>query len=362
MQTDDLVFSAACYCLGTRILTADGEWRVESLQPGQTVTTLSGDAHIERRITWIGRRHIDLTVHPHPDWVAPVRIRRDAIADGVPHTDLLVSPDHAIFLDGRLIAARQLLNGSTIRRETGWRAVEYFHIELDSHAILRAEGLAAESYLDTGNRGLFTNADEPLVLHPDLMDAGDSPSRQSGCCAPFVFDEDTVYPVWQRLAARAATLGEPPVLASTTTDPDLRVVAMGHTIKPVHADGDGAVFVLPRGAMEARLVSRAQNPTEVRPWLDDRRTLGVLVVGLMVRAGGEVWPLLLDDPSLAEGWWAPERHDKSLLRWTNGNAVLKLPQSGKPAILEVRLARGMVYVAEPPPATLASPVGRAAAG
>ncbi len=305
------MFSPACYCAGTRILTVDGELPIESLAPGQAVITLSGDARVARPVKWIGRRRINLAAHPHPDLATPVRIRRNAIADGVPHADLLVSPDHAIFLDGRLIAARQLLNGSTIRRETGWRAVEYFHLELDSHAILLAEGLPAESYLDTGNRGLFTNADEPLMLHPDLMDAGDSPSRQSGSCAPFASDENTVSPVWRRLAARAASLGEPAILASTTADPDLRVVAMGRTIKPIQADGDRAVFVLPRGTTEARLVSRAQSPTEVWPWLDDRRTLGVLVAGLVLRAGGECGRCCWTRRPSSRAGGAPERHGKA---------------------------------------------------
>ena len=48
----------------------------------------------------------------------PVRIRRDAFAENMPHRDLLVSPDHAIFVDGKLICARQLMNGTTIRQET----------------------------------------------------------------------------------------------------------------------------------------------------------------------------------------------------------------------------------------------------
>ena len=87
--------------------------------------------------------------------VAPIRIQRDAFADGMPHRDLVVSPDHAIFVDGKLICARQLVNGTTIRQELDWTAVDYYHVELDQHAILLAEGLPAESYLDTGNQRLL---------------------------------------------------------------------------------------------------------------------------------------------------------------------------------------------------------------
>ena len=178
-----------CFAAGTRILTTTGERRVETLTQGDLVLTVSGAERSAQPVKWLGHRRIDLTAHPRPETVAPIRIRRDAFADNMPHTDLLVSPDHAIFVDGKLICARQLVNGTTICQEKGWTAVEYFHVELDAHAILFAEGLPAESYLDTGNRGFFANSGEPLVLHPDLTDETDYPSREAASCAPFVWDE-----------------------------------------------------------------------------------------------------------------------------------------------------------------------------
>ena len=149
--------TVVCYAAGTRILTVTGERTVESLMQGDIVLTLASGELVPQPVRWIGRRRIDLTAHPRPETVAPVRIRRGAFAENMPHRDLLVSPDHAVFVDGKLICARQLVNGTTIRQETGWAAVEYFHVELDAHAILLAEGLPAESYLNTGNRGFFAN-------------------------------------------------------------------------------------------------------------------------------------------------------------------------------------------------------------
>ena len=159
-------FSFACFAAGTRILTTGGQVPVEALRVGQQVVV--GRSGGVRSIRWIGHRSIDLTRHADPGLVRPIRIRADAFADGVPLRDLLVSPDHAIYVDGMLIPARLLRNGATIVREDRLRAVRYFHVELDRHDIVLAEGLPAESYLDTGNRGVFENADEPLVLHPDL--------------------------------------------------------------------------------------------------------------------------------------------------------------------------------------------------
>jgi hypothetical protein len=120
-----------------RIRTSDGEQPVEMLRVGQHVITLVDGEEVAQTVRWLGHRRIDLTKHPRPETVAPIRIERDAFADNVPHRDLLVSPDHAIFVDGKLICARQLVNGSTIRREKGWSSVDYYHVELNEHAWFR---------------------------------------------------------------------------------------------------------------------------------------------------------------------------------------------------------------------------------
>ena len=178
------VTDVVCYARGTMIRTPDGELPVEKLRPGKQVVTLVDGAEVPQTVKWVGHRRIGSTGHPRPETVAPIRIERDAFADGMPHRDLLVSPDHAIFVDGKLICARQLVNGTTIRQERDWTAVDYYHVELDQHAILLAEGLPAESYLDTGNSGFFANSGAPLVLHPDLTDETDYPTREAGSCAP----------------------------------------------------------------------------------------------------------------------------------------------------------------------------------
>jgi hypothetical protein len=316
---------------------------VESLLQGDIVLTLAGGELSAHPIKWIGRRRIDLMAHPCPETVAPIRIQRDAFADNTPHTDLLVSPDHALLVDGKLIAARQLVNGTTIRQETTWTAVEYFHVELDHHAILLAEGLPAESYLDTGNRGFFANSGEPLVLHPDLTDETDCPIREAGSCAPFAWDEATVRPIWQRLAERAAALGQPVISPEITNDADLHLVIKGRTVRPLYAENGLFIFALPRGATEARLVSHAASPADARPWLDDRRLLGVNVQQIVVRDAAEVTTIALDDPILSQGWWDVERGGLSMRRWTTGNALLSLPRMHGVAMLEIR-AGGLDYV------------------
>ncbi len=46
--------------------------------------------------------------------------------------------------------------------------VAYYHIELENHGVLLAEGLPAESYLDTGNRSSFVNGGPVVQMPADL--------------------------------------------------------------------------------------------------------------------------------------------------------------------------------------------------
>ncbi len=337
--------SAVCYVAGTRILTATGEQRIESLMQGDLVLVLTDDKLIPRPVTWLGRRRIDLAAYPRPETVAPIRIRRAAIADSMPHRDLLVSPDHAIFIDGKLICARQLINGTTICQETGLVSVEYFHVELDTHAIVLAEGLTSESYLNTpGTRRFFTNADGPVALHPELTKT-DYPSREAGSCKPFVWDEENVRPVWQRLAERAEALGQPVPKLDATTEPALHIVAKGVKLQPLSVENGLYVFLLPDGTTEVSLVSRAGKLTDTRPWLEDRRCFGVYVDRMSLRGTGGIRQIPLDHPNMLRGWWPVERYGAVLRRWTDGNAVVPLPALNGPAVLEIRASRGdMTYV------------------
>jgi hypothetical protein len=183
------------------------------------------------------------------------------------------------------------------------------------------------------------------VLHPDLTDETDYPTRQAGSCAPFVWDEASVRPVWQRLAERAEALGQPAQHADTTTDPGLRIVVKGRMVKPLYGENGLFIFALPKGATEVRLVSRAGAPTDTRPWLDDRRSLGVSVERVLLRGANEMREIPLDHPDLSQGWWAVERDGAALRRWTNGAAVLPLPAMDGPTMLEIRANNaGMSYL------------------
>jgi len=357
--------AAACYAAGTRVLAAQGEVPIERLAVGDQVRTRFGGL---LPVRWIGQRRIDCRQHRDPLAVRPVRVAANAFGAGLPSRDLFLSPDHAVAMDGVLIPIRLLANGGSIRQETDTATVHYFHLELDRHDLLWAEGLEAESYLDTGNRAMFANAadagtpdagaeaqccfDTDAWLHRDT-DA--QLRREMGSCLPFLDDPAQVEQLWRRLAARSVQLGMLLPQVATTPDPALRVAAGSSRFAPVLHDGGCYTFVLPPLPNGARLQSRCAVPSALRPWLEDRRLLGVMVQRLTIRLSGAVIDLALDNPRLNDGWWLPEQGGGGLWRWTDGDAAL--PAIGGPSILTVALGDTMPYpLAEPESAGALPPV------
>ena len=146
-----------CYCAGTRIATPTGEAPVESLRPGNDVRLADGRV---LPIRWVARQTVSRRF-ADPLRALPVRISAGALGGGLPIRDLLLSPGHAVLLHGLLVQASALVNGSTIRRETAMpERFTYWHLELPEHALLLAEGIPAESFLDGVEALPFDNAAE----------------------------------------------------------------------------------------------------------------------------------------------------------------------------------------------------------
>ncbi len=196
-----VITDTPCYASGTRILTATGEKLAEDLAVGDTVITVREGGPAMRKIIWTGRRSIDITRHPRPELAWPIRIQAGAFSTGIPARDLRLSPHHAVYADGCLFEAQSLVNGITIVQEQHTRHVTYHHIELEEHDIILAEGLPAESFLDTGNRNMFDHVTAPVVLHPDFRPQGDE-----GFCVPLVREGAALDALHARLRERAEML------------------------------------------------------------------------------------------------------------------------------------------------------------
>jgi T5SS/PEP-CTERM-associated repeat protein len=186
--------TAPCFCGGTLILTDRCEVPVEDLRIGDNVVTSAGTT---RKIKWIGRRSYSGRFVMGRRDILPIRIKAGALRDGVPRRDLWISPHHAMYLEGVLIEAKDLVNSATIAQAERVERVEYFHIELDTHDVIIAEGALSESFLDDDSRGMFHNAHEYWALYPD---ASCGPPRY---CAPRLDAGYEVEAVRRRIDARA---------------------------------------------------------------------------------------------------------------------------------------------------------------
>ena len=194
-----------CFATGTRIRTLSGDVYVEDLRIGDLVVTSSG---LPSPVVWLGHRTIDCRNHPRRAEVLPIRVTSHAFGESLPLRHLFVSPGHSICVDACgevLIPAGSLVNGTTIV-QVDVEMVTYWHVELDKHEIILAEGLPCESYLEMGNRNFFAeNGTVALGGKPDA-----AVRTHTDFCRPYYADGPLVDAVRARLLARAdAVLSEP---------------------------------------------------------------------------------------------------------------------------------------------------------
>ncbi len=313
--------SVPCFAAGTMLRTARGEVAVEDIAVGDVMPTKLGGA--SAKVVWTGWRKVQCRRHKRPQDVMPVRVRRGAVAPGAPKRDVLLSPDHALWIDGVLVPVRYLVNGATILRHEV-ETVTYWHVELERHDVIEAGGLAVESYLDTGNRASFSNGPQPRTLHADF---GRAVWATDGCAKLHV-DGPLVAQARARLLARAREIG-----FATSRAGDVRVSVDGRVVEPL-VDGAFWLVALPRGAKRLRLRSASGVPEAMAERGGDSRRLGVAIAAPAwdgAAAG-------LDDSRFLAGWHAPEEE----WRWTDGDAELDVTGLADVGFTLVRMAEHWV--------------------
>ncbi|MGY4508970.1 Hint domain-containing protein [Bradyrhizobium sp. USDA 3650] len=153
-----------CFYSGTLIRTPHGDVAVEALKRGDLVLTHDGRTV---PVDWVGIQTVS-TVFADKMRSLPIRVRAGALADNVPSRDLLVSPDHALLVDGTLIQAGALVNGASIARETAVPSTfVYYHVEVEDHSLIIAENTPAETFIDNVDRLGFDNWAEHVALYPN---------------------------------------------------------------------------------------------------------------------------------------------------------------------------------------------------
>jgi hypothetical protein len=139
----------SCFLKGTRIRTADRDRKIEDLAVGDMLPGFFGGI---RPIQWIGRYSFKKS-DPTEAWVRdilPVRIASSALRPEVPRADLFITRGHALLIDGILVPVYHLINSTTITAYDigGPNELEYFHIKLESHDVIYAEGTPCETLLN----------------------------------------------------------------------------------------------------------------------------------------------------------------------------------------------------------------------
>jgi hypothetical protein len=167
--------TTACYVAGTLILTDRGEALVEELSIGDKIIAASGAS---RPIKWIGRRSYHGRFALGKKDILPICFKAGSLEDNVPRRDLWISPHHAMYLEGVLIEAKDLVNGVSVVQAERVEKVEYFHIELETHDVVIAEGALSETFIDDDSRNMFHNVQDYHALYPE------PPLSPARYCAP----------------------------------------------------------------------------------------------------------------------------------------------------------------------------------
>ncbi len=138
-----------CFLRGTKILTSKGHRNVEDLRVGDFLPTVFGGMSPIEWIGCYGFKKSD-SDNPWPDEAKPVRIMRSALDDNVPDAELYLTASHALFIDGVLVPVGNLINGTTITLDDAdeFDRLEYFHIKLETHDVIEAQGALCESLLE----------------------------------------------------------------------------------------------------------------------------------------------------------------------------------------------------------------------
>ncbi|GAN63163.1 Hint domain-containing protein [Acetobacter indonesiensis] len=306
-----------CYLAGSMIRTPDGDVAIENLRVGDVVLAYANGQSVARDVIWAGRKHMAVQTHlPEADAGYPVRVKANAIADGVPYKDMLITPEHCLFLDGAFVPVRMLVNGGSIAYDHTITAYDYYHVETQQHSVIMADGALTESYLDTGNRGSFRQDGTVVTL------GGRHLSWEHDAAAPLETAQPVVEKLFHALAARAGVATGTQALVE---DDNLHLVTeTGAVVRKLRTQAGRVSFMLPPGVQSVTVVSRSSKPCDVvGPFVNDRRMLGVQIgaVTAISATGTQTSTAHLQEHALA-GWHGMEAGASA--RWTNGQATLPL--------------------------------------
>ncbi|MBB2170083.1 hypothetical protein HLH36_17335 [Gluconacetobacter aggeris] len=336
-----------CYLAGSMLRTPHGDRAVETLDIGDQLIAQDADtgAEIIREIIWVGKKAISVNPHrPDDESGYPVRVLKDAIAEGVPYKDMLITAEHCLFFDGHFVPARMLVNGRSIFYDRSMNHFEIYHVETEIHSILIADGVLSESFLNTENHRSFHRSSPvvPMKAAPSLT--------WDDAAAPLGISRAFAEPLFRQIESHAIQAGHPvqddaPALSE---DPDLHLVTRNGTIiRQARTYGDRVVFMIPAHIDSVWIMSNTSRPSDViGPFVDDRRHMGVAIGEITMFEANHAHTLTahMTEETL-DGWHGLQADG---LRWTAGHALLPLGdrQPDSVALLSIQIRAAGPYLLE----------------
>ncbi len=174
--------NVVCFLRGTLIETENGWWApVQDLRPGDRVMTAD---HGLRQIMWIGAKSIAARILARTARLRPIHVSAGALGAQIPHSGLYLSPQHRVLVRSKtaarmfgtqevLVAIKNLTPLAGIDATDDGRSVEYYHLLLENHEIVFANGAPCESLL-LGKEALKSldhdTRQEIICLFPQLVE------------------------------------------------------------------------------------------------------------------------------------------------------------------------------------------------
>jgi hypothetical protein len=159
-----------CYAKGTNILTKRGYVPIETITEDDSLAIIgtfnekvaelnSGISY--RPVKWCS----SFTVNNLNNLTMPICIKKHALGKNQPFEDLYVSPAHGILIGKKLIFAQHLINEKTIFQYYPLDEVTYYHVELQDHSAILANGIISETFLEEFNRYIFDDGVRPEIRY-----------------------------------------------------------------------------------------------------------------------------------------------------------------------------------------------------
>lgn len=251
-----------CYLKDSMIMTKTGYVAVQDLKIGMEVFCPVKQTF--EKVTWTGNAFAKVDINnPYDDFAGyPVTIKKNAFGKNKPSEDLTVTNEHCMYINEKLIPARMLVNGASIFYNKDITEFTYYHFELENHEIVMVNDVFSESYLNTGNKGVFGNFSENDIVK----------SWEKDSAAPLETSQTFVENIHKNLVNISQDNKMEKMFQEPCNIPFIE--KDGKKIKPVKFVNGNYFFLLPEFFTSFNIVSKALRQSDIYgPFVDDRRVL-----------------------------------------------------------------------------------------